>query len=575
MPTKQELEVALVNADKAGDTQAAQQIANAIKGNQFNGSPSFIGNVDAALTKRGEQFGKNIEPILSEMTSFNPLTSIPANFRAINRVGGLVSGGIGDVIGEGVMALGDVIIPESIQDRLKSLTGEIAKSKPVREAVKLGSQFQAEQPLIAQDLADIANMAGIIPIGKAGQIAAKGVSDLGNVIPQGTVKQKIGEKILAGSTDVDTAPFKLKPQNSLQKALDIGASKIQSDNLAQETIKQGFDPAVIAAVKGSSTQDKKIMSKMVTILEKGKQNAQFAINNRPSDLVGESLMKRFNVIRETNKKAGNLIDRVAKSLKGKAVDVQPSVNNFINNLEEIGVTFTDDLKPIFIGSDIEGAIGAENVISNIVKRMRDTKSPDAFDAHRLKRFIDEQVTYGKSADGLTGKSVGIIKSLRRDLDSKLDDTFPRYNKVNTAYAETIDALDSFQDVAGAKMNLTGENANKAVGTLMRRVMSNQQSRVRLLDAMDGIEGTAKKYGGKFNDDLLSQVLFVDELDKVFKPVARTSLQGQVGQAVDRAVAAQATGGVTAMVRGVGKVADKLNGINEDNALKSIRELLNK
>jgi len=42
MPTRQQLESALINADKAGDTQAATQLANALKSGQFE-EPSFMG----------------------------------------------------------------------------------------------------------------------------------------------------------------------------------------------------------------------------------------------------------------------------------------------------------------------------------------------------------------------------------------------------------------------------------------------------------------------------------------------------------------------------------------------------
>jgi len=191
----------------------------------------------------------------------------------------------------------------------------------------------------------------------------------------------------------------------------------------------------------------------------------------------------------------------------------------------------------------------------------------------LKKFIDENVSYGKSAEGLTGKSERIVKKLRSNIDSTLDNNFPKYNKVNTKYAETISAIDNFQDVAGKKMDLTGTNAEKAVGTLMRRLMSNVQSRVRLLDSINDIEGMAKKYGGRFNDDIMTQVLFADELDSVFKPVARTSFQGQIGQAVDRAAMATAAPVASTALKAGSKIIDKVKGKSEEKAFKYIKQLL--
>ena len=75
--------------------------------------------------------------------------------------------------------------------------------------------------------------------------------------------------------------------------------------------------------------------------------------------------------------------------------------------------------------------------------------------------------------------------------------------------------------------------------------------------------------------MLTQVLFVDELDRVFGPVARTSFQGQIDQALKQGTRAVSTkGGVIDLaVSAAGKVAEKARGINEAGAFQSIRELL--
>jgi hypothetical protein len=347
---------------------------------------------------------------------------------------------------------------------------------------------------------------------------------------------------------------------------------LQADVAAKDAIKQGFDEGVIAAVKGSSPADRKSMRKMVNIMERGKKNARFAVTNRPSDVVGDSLMDRVRTVQKINRDAGKRLDTVAKSLKGQQVEFQPAVNAFINDLGDMGISVTDDLKLNFSGSDIEGLAGPERAITQVFNRMKTTRPPDAFDLHRMKRFIDEQVTFGKNAEGLAGRSEAVLKSLRRNLDQTLDSNFPEYDAVNTQYSETIGALDALQDVAGRKMDLTGPNAEKATGTLMRRLMSNAQSRVTLLDSINQIEDVANKFGGKFKDDLLSQVLFVDELDSVFGPVARTSFQGQIKQGVGAAIEVK-TSPVAAALRAGGAVVDKARGINQEGAFKSIKKLL--
>ncbi len=402
---------------------------------------------------------------------------------------------------------------------------------------------------------------------------------------QSPAKQKIAELLTEKSTDIDTAKFKLKdvkktekPQpktktkTKIEKYLDIGGPKIEKDKPAIETIKQGFDEGVVAAIKGSSNNDKKIMYKMALMMERSKKNALFGTTNRPGDIVGESLMNRFKIVHRANESSGKNLDAVAKSLKGKHVNYQSAVTGFMDDLGEMGISVKDNLNLNFMGSDIEGLVGPERIINQIFKRMRNTKPPDAYDLHRMKKFIDEQVSYGKSAEGLTGRAERVIKRLRHNIDGILDSNFKRYDDINTTYSETRGVIDLLQDVAGKKMDLTGPNANKAVGVLMRRLMSNTQSRVRLMDAINDLELTAGKYGKKPKDDLMMQVLFADELDSVFGPAARTSFQGQIGQAIDRSArAAKNTEG--AVIEAAVSVAEKLRGINQENAFKAIRKLL--
>lgn len=404
--------------------------------------------------------------------------------------------------------------------------------------------------------------------------AATAPEIVGSLVPltkiaktRSALNAKIADRIKSGGTDKTLANYMV-----------TGAGKLKTDKVAQETVKQGFDQGVVAAVKGASDIDRSKMAEMVKVMQKGKENALFAMKNRPSDVAGNSLLDRVNFIKETNRAAGKNIDEAAKALRGQQVDSTQAINNFMGNLDEMGIRLDRRLRPNFKGSDIEGIAGPQSAIANIVKRMSRGKrgaAPDAHELHRMKRFIDENVTYGKAGEGLKGKTERVLKQLRSDLDAALDAKFPDYNEANTIYADTVGALDSLQDVAGRKMDLFGPNAEKATGTLLRRMMSNAQSRVNLVDAVDGLDSVAKKYGGQFGDDISTQMLFVDELDNVFGPVARTSLAGETAKGIKKgaeAVTGQRTVAGAAIEAGAAGI-EKLRGINEANAFKSINELL--
>ena len=411
------------------------------------------------------------------------------------------------------------------------------------------------------------------PYGFAGGAAAGEVVEQASKYfkNQSEAKAKIVEMIQQGSGDKDTAIYELSSK------IKNGLPAIQKDKEAVEAIKQGFDEGVIAAVKASSPADKKKMRAMANISERGKNNARFGVKNRPSDVAGDALLERFKVVKKANKSAGQKVEREANKLKasGDLVDYSPAVNSFIGDLEGMGVSLGNDFNLNFSGSDIEGVDPAINIINKVADRMKKGGEVKAYDVHRMKKFIDENVSYGKAGEGLTGKTERILKSLRRNLDQVLDSNFDGYKKANDSYSETIGAIDSLQDVAGKKVNLMSENSDKAMGTVLRRVMSNAQSRVNLLDSIEGIESVSKKYGGKHDDDVLNLILFADELDSQFKPVARTSLAGETGKALKQGAEGVRRGPSDIAVDVLAATANKARGINQEGAYKAIKSVLNK
>ena len=470
------------------------------------------------------------------------------------------------------------------------LAATVAETTPEAIASLLGTKG-ASKAIPAAGRGIQAMSEGALPAAQAVKSIGKELLNL-----QTPTKQRIARLIDQGSTDVETAKFKLMspegvPENPtrLQEFLRIGEPKVKADPIAVESIKQGFDEGVIAAVKGSSPADKLKMQEMVNIMERGKKNALYATQNRPSDVAGNTLLDRVKTIRTANRNAGRDIDQVAASLRGQSVDILESVSSFGAKLDDLGVHLAPNgqggFTPDFSLSQLSP--GDRGPLREVIRQMniRGSDGFDALDVHKMKRIIDNNVTFGKVKTGMSGDAERALKGFRAELDNALDTKFPEYNKVNTVYSETIGALNSIQDVAGRKMDLSGGNADKALGTLLRRTLSNAQSRVRLIDSIDEIEAVSRKYGGDDTlsisgsslgrDDLLTQVLFVDELDSVFGPVARTSFQGQIDQALKQGVNAATTkaGAVDAALNVAGKAAERVRGINEEGAFKSIKKLL--
>tara|TARA_R110000803_G_scaffold26034_2_gene61996 strand:+ start:5362 stop:7137 length:1776 start_codon:yes stop_codon:yes gene_type:complete len=418
-------------------------------------------------------------------------------------------------------------------------------------------------------------------------LADRVFSETGNNVAAGTAMTLLPEVLgLIGGKAPITSEIKTIKSGILKSAIQAGkadpkiaefmvngAGKVVKDPAAKYAIKQGFDPGVIAAIKGSTKTDKKVMSQMVDVIKKMKEDAIYAQDARPSDPVGKRLIDRVNYVNRVRKIAGKEVDSASKALKNQPVDTQPVIRNFQRDLSEIGVKLDDAGNVQFKGSDIEGDIPAQTVIKRVINRMTDTKAPDAYDFHRMKKFIDNSVDYGKkNQKAMTGVSERVIKKLRVNLDSQLDSLSPAYDKANIKYSDTITALDQIGSAAGKKLDFNSPSAANQSGVLLRRLTSNIQSRGLLKDAIDATESVANKYGGKFEDNLSAQMLLAQELERVFKFKPSTSFGGEIKKNIDAAAGGQA--GISSLaIDKIGGAVEKARGINEENAIKSLKSLL--
>ena len=414
-------------------------------------------------------------------------------------------------------------------------------------------------------------------LGAGGQLIGEGFKIFKN---NSALKKEVAQMLKEGSTDKKVAKYILD-----------GAGKAQKDPIAKQAIAQGVDEGTVAMIKGASRTDKANMRRMIAILERGKENAREGALNRASDVAGRSIVSRIRTLKEVNREAGRRIGEIAKTLKAPRAgapgenllpnpdaipqpDFSRAINTFVEELDGIGVKLTQDPKtgrfvPDFTDSTIEDIPGAERLLKVIVKRLG-RQNADALKAHEAKQFIRNHVSFGKSQEGLQGKVEGIAKTLARDLDQTLDATYPQYKKVNDVFAETRGVLDAIEDVAGSKIDITGRNADKALGTLSRSLLSNIRSRANMLNAFSDLDTVAKKYGNNLDDDIISQALFIDELDKMFGASARTSLQGDSEKAVRMGL-----GGGTREILTEAAVegAKKVKGLSQENALKALKALL--
>jgi hypothetical protein len=351
------------------------------------------------------------------------------------------------------------------------------------------------------------------------------------------------------------------------------------DNLAANALKQGWKEGAVASIKAASDKDRSAMRKMLNIFKMGDKNEKFRAMNRPADILGQSVDDRIKFLASQRKNAGTAISRIAETqLKGQRVDFDPAINTFIDDLGQLGVKVEMDqnglAKAVLEGSQIEGDEAAQRVLNVVLKRLSKTATPDALGIHNAKQFIDTQVSYGKqTANPLTAKAERTLKNLRRNLNQVLGDAFPEYKAANTRYADTTSALDDMQRAAGTKIDFDSPNAPKAFGTSMRKLLSNYGTRANMIDALDNVNQTATKYGMQLDDDIVNQLIFVNELDRMFGAAADMSLKGQMSQAMETGVDIARGRIADRALNLLTEKAEELRGINKENAIKAMEEIL--
>lgn len=365
--------------------------------------------------------------------------------------------------------------------------------------------------------------------------------------------------------------------------------KVVADKKAQALLKQGVQDTDVAIMQSFSPEDAKAAKEMVAI---AKETARTGIpNQRQQEVVGRAFMKRAKDVETLNRTAGGQIDDIARTqLAGKPVNASKATDQFFNQLERDGVDIDalrlaktkDEIAQAFEGSSYEGLDTVQRTLKTVLKRVDPDLAGadmDGLALHRAKRFIDNQVTYGKNAEGLVGDAERLLKSLRTNIDDVLDTTFPDYNTANTQYKETIDALDEMRRLIGRDFIGSGDIANLRAGEVMNRLLG--QASAKPMSSLQNLENVSRKYGNTYSDNVLKQIRFADLLDDIYQTVPKGSLQGRVTDSVAEGInqsvgfmeRMRQGGLISATIDTAGDIAKNATGITPEARQKAVEEFL--
>jgi hypothetical protein len=462
---------------------------------------------------------------------------------------------------------------ELAQQALQTV-GEVAEAAKLAPVPVTAVPQALAQPAIQQAAR------GVAPVARqAAEVAAK-VPEVAARVPE-TIESVFRPGQQRRRAEL-TQIIQQDPYNTDAVRFRLVGDTLRPDTEADKALKQGWREGVVSVVKAASDRDRAAMDRMLSVYKRGKKNERYRALNRPGDVVGESLVTRLDYIDNQRVDAYRELENIVKTqLTGQPVAYEPVVNRFLSSLEDIGVKVKVDENGARVvdltDSVINGDVKAEGILNRVLARMSNvTGPPDAKAMHELKRYLDTQISYNSRAqmNPLTATAEGKIKDLRRDINDTLGAQFKDYGVVNTRYSEARRAIDNLQKAAGTTIDYADDvNLDKALGSALRKVTSNYSTRVNLINALDETDQVAKKYGLAADDDLINQVIFANEIDRMFGAAADTGLKGQMAQAAETGIEfarkSNAERAFSLLAAGV----KKLQGVNEENALRRMEALL--
>ncbi len=491
-----------------------------------------------------------------------------------------------------------------IADRAEAAMQDLTyapRTEEGQEDVKaIGEMGQAFAPLagLAGPLTQAAQVAKLArpQISNSARLASSqaksGVKDISRAKLPSTrskVRELMKGEVSRDKFNVELTGAAIEKPSSFQKLIGADLPDMRKNREAINAANQGFDEGFLDVIaKRATPQDNEAMVKMTRISRRGKQDPFYEVDNRPADVAGNVLLDKINNVKKINRDSGRAIDIEANKLKDARVDASSIGESFKKSLDDLDVTINDDMTLNFDNSFLKSMGGPKKSIKLVFDEMAGNSNQSALDLHKLKRFIDDQVTYGKSVRGLGGRAERSLKSLRKNINNTLGDNFTSYAKANKAYAQTIGALDEIQRLAGKNTDLSSNSADGSLGVLSRRLMSNAQSRGQLNEAIKAIDLSIKDFDGFSVDsnrlpnpnktkspNLKLLMLYADELDKVVGTPAKTSLTGALDTSLDAAKNAQSQTAVGLAIDTAKELNRKRRGINREGAYKSMESILMK
>jgi len=379
-------------------------------------------------------------------------------------------------------------------------------------------------------------------------------------------RQLLADEIRKGNPNIEL----------VTKALDDSGNIITSPTSKRAVKVLGGDhvaQGTVSVLENMNPASKSQVNRMLRNIERGRKEPLFGDANRPSDILGQSVLNRAKQVSLINKKAGEAIGSTAKSLSDVNVDINAPINDFFNKLTDLGVTSSraEDgwVTPDFSRSKFIG--GSQKDMTVLINDLLDG-TPGFEVAHKLKRTIRDNVDFDKGGTGqIKGESQRLLKDLSSGIDGVLDTVSPKYKLANEAFAKTIKVKDEFDKLAGKDIDIASDLSAEVLGGKAMRLDSNAVSRTAIKQLFINADDVLGEFGIKFKDDIPSLIHITSKLNDAFELAPSGSLKGNlISSGLD---VAEAATGLTGAARIAAKKLQKLKDPDFNKKLRAFKSLV--
>ena len=485
--------------------------------------------------------GERQSPNLSGFSGSTPSTGVGIVNKMQDFSEGFVKGGLQSAIGtsrllqtagQGVLAAADptkTFADIKQETGFKSLQGEQAQQ--IDEILKSENTAEKAGKLTAF-LAEIMIPTGAakkgVDLAEAGlSKTAQGIDVAKDAVSKGLETTKdvaSGVTSLAKAGGRKLAQIPQKVKTNVQEIQRVDKEIATLPKTAQNSVRLGVDVQDAKDIVSVNPKAKPAVKKLWN-QTKAFLNNQTELN--PITSVGKPVVQRLTKLKGETEALTKRLDTVAQSLKGKIVKGKDNVLQVVDN----GLD-TFNIKKTPKGLDFSDAdiVGGEKQITDVYNRLQ--RANDANDLHRIKRFIDANVEYGKKSEGLTGAAEKLLKNWRKNIDATLDTQFKNYNKVNTKLSEKITPINDLRKfIRTAEDKFDEDLLDMDVGMLMQRIASNTRSNPALRQTLRNLD-KASGVKGSLSGEIDTLVNFYSKLQDYFPEIVnKQSFRGQITRGV--------------------------------------------